>query len=229
MPDTTPAETAAISEEPTYVDLSTWYRQGSYHHFRDYENPFYNMTLRVDIAPLRAQLQGTEVGIGLAMYYLLLRLAHEHEPLRMRLHQGRVRVLPSVDGGTTVLRHDDSFTTARLPYDPDFAVFTSQAKAAIAQARLPGSPFAMETDDAILHFTTVPWVHFTSFSHAYRGGGTDSVPKFALGRADHDGSRLWLPLSIDVHHALVDGVHVGRFIRGCETALREPQKWIFGS
>jgi len=35
-----------------------------------------------------------------------------------------------------------------------------------------------------------------------------------------------MPLSVEVHHALMDGLHVGRFIEGFEAALREPQAWL---
>ncbi len=33
-----------------------------------------------------------------------------------------------------------------------------------------------------------------------------------------------MPLNIEVHHALVDGVHVGRFVQALEALLAEPQR-----
>ena len=35
-----------------------------------------------------------------------------------------------------------------------------------------------------------------------------------------------MPLSVEVHHALMDGLHVGRFVEGFEAALQEPQAWL---
>jgi chloramphenicol O-acetyltransferase type A len=31
-----------------------------------------------------------------------------------------------------------------------------------------------------------------------------------------------------VHHAMMDGLHVGRFIQGYEAALRAPEAWLSG-
>ena len=78
----------------------------------------------------------------------------------------------------------------------------------------------------MIHFTTLPWLHFTSFSHARNWGREDAVPKIAFGRADADGPRLWLPFSVEVHHALMDGLHLGRYVQDVEAALADPEPWL---
>ena len=80
--------------------------------------------------------------------------------------------------------------------------------------------------DAVAFFTTIPWVHFTSFQHARHPGPTDSVPRFSFGRADAEGGHLWLPLSVSVHHALMDGLHVGRLVQAFEAAAAAPEAWL---
>ncbi|MEO7105075.1 MAG: CatA-like O-acetyltransferase, partial [Rhodoferax sp.] len=70
------------------------------------------------------------------------------------------------------------------------------------------------------------WVHFTSYSNARQWGPNDSVPKIAFGRIDADGARQWMPLSVEVHHALMDGLHIGRFFEGFEAALLAPEAWL---
>lgn len=56
-----------------------------------------------------------------------------------------------------------------------------------------------------------------------------SIPKLAFGRIDADGSRQWMPLSVEVHHALMDGLHIGRFFEAFEAALLSPQAWLQGT
>jgi chloramphenicol O-acetyltransferase type A len=34
---------------------------------------------------------------------------------------------------------------------------------------------------------------------------------------------------VEVHHALMDGLHAGRFIQGFEAAMREPLVWLQGT
>jgi chloramphenicol O-acetyltransferase type A len=52
------------------------------------------------------------------------------------------------------------------------------------------------------------------------------VPKLAFGHIQADGARLWLPFSVEVHHALMDGLHVGRYVQAFEAALQQPEDWL---
>ena len=52
-----------------------------------------------------------------------------------------------------------------------------------------------------------------------RVGQGDDRPKIAFGRFREEGGRLLMPVAIDVHHALCDGVHVGRFFERFQAQL----------
>jgi chloramphenicol O-acetyltransferase type A len=226
-----------MSSTSRYLDLSTWPRRDAFEFFRRFDKPFFNVCVRLDVAPLKAALVAWPgAGLSLACYYIALRLANRHEPFRLRLEGERVRVHDEVQGSTTVLRDDgESFFFADLTHTADFAAFCAQATAAIDAARTRHAEFAPKPDEtAVVYFTSLPWLHFTSFSHARRfakngardGAHDDSIPRFAFGRAERDGARLWLPMSVEVHHALMDGVHVGRFVQEFEAMLAEPASWL---
>ena len=211
-----------------YLDLDSWSRRDAFDYFRGFDKPYFNLCARVDAAALKAAVR--ELGTGsfaLAYHFVALRLAHDIEPFRYRLDRGRVRIVDSQYGGATVLREDDSFGFAYLEPCEDYATFARLGAIAIAAARSRDAAFEPRVgDDALIHFTTLPWVHFSSFSHARNWGREDSIPKISFGRADADGSRLWLPLSVEVHHALMDGVHVGRYFERFEAVLADPLRWL---
>lgn len=211
-----------------YLDLSTWPRRDAFEYFRGFDKPYFNVCTRLDAAPLKAAVAARGVGsFSLACHFVALRLANEQEPLRLRLEGGRVRVHHRLQGGATVLRDDESFGFAYLEPSTDWAHFAEQGARAVAAARDRAAPFEPRTDDsAVIHFTTLPWIAFSSFSHARNWGREDSVPKVSFGRIEADGARLWLPFSVEVHHALMDGLHVGRYIEAMEAALRDPGPWL---
>lgn len=216
-------------DEPRYLDLATWPRRESFEYFRHYDKPYFNVCTRVDVAPLRQALTeaGSPCGTMLACYHLVLQLARRIEPLRYRIEDGRVRVHEVVHASSTVLREDQSLGFALLHHHEDLAAFARQAQAAIEAVRTGRVPFEpLDASTAVVHLTTLPWIHFTSFSHARNWGREDAIPKFAFGRFEPDGARLWMPLSVEVHHALMDGLHVGQFVQACEAALREPRAWV---
>lgn len=216
------------------LDLSRWPRRATFEFYRDFEQPFFSVCTRVDVAALKPALAQAGVGsITLACHFLALQLANRMEPWRYRLQQGRVRVIGVVHASTTVLLRDDSFGFAYLPHDTNFTRFANHGAAALAAARQAEPAFVPRMgDQALLHFTTLPWLHFTSFAHARHGRGEDSIPKIAFGRIDSEaagGAQRWLPMSVDVHHALMDGVHVGRFVQAFETAMHNPLPWLQGA
>lgn len=43
------------------------------------------------------------------------------------------------------------------------------------------------------------------------GGPDDCIPRISWGKLDGQGTGWTVPVSLQVHHALVDGIHVGTF------------------
>jgi chloramphenicol O-acetyltransferase type A len=211
-----------------YLDLDTWNRRSAFDYFRGFDIPTFNLCARLDVSLLKQAVKDLRIGsLSLAYHFIAIRLANDIAPFRYRLEGERVRVHAAVHGATTVLRDDDSFGFATLEHNRDFAAFCVQGGQALARGRLVTTAFEPnQHGTATVHMTTLPWVHFSSFSHARKWGPHDSIPKISFGRIDSDGARHWMPLSVDVHHALMDGLHVGRFFEGFEAALQHPEVWL---
>jgi chloramphenicol O-acetyltransferase type A len=78
----------------------------------------------------------------------------------------------------------------------------------------------------MLFMTAIPWVSFTSFMHPMHLNPADSVPRFAWGKFFKERRRLKMPLGVQVHHALMDGLHVGRYYAEVERYLDHPEIWL---
>lgn len=213
---------------PTELDIARWPRRDAYRHFSRFAHPWFSVCTRVDVAPLIERLAARGGGrLALAYHHAALAMANRVEPFRYRLRDGGVWIEDRVDCSTTVLRDDGSFGFARLVYRPSFDDYAADAAQAIADARAGRVPFdAWNGRTDLIYCTTLPWIHLTSFSHARPADPTDAIPRLAFGRIDADGPRRWLPVSIDVHHALMDGAHVGQWVQGFEQAMAAPDAWL---
>lgn len=211
-----------------FLDLTTWSRRPAFEFYRSFDIPWFNVCTRLDVTRLRKAVQTAGVGsIWLAYHFIAIRLANEIAPFRYRLEGERVRIHDEVHGSTTVLRTDESFGFATLAHQRDYARFAAQAAPVVEGARQADAAFEPnQMEGATLHMTTLPWIHFSSYSNVRLRGQHESIPKIAFGRIDAEGERLWMPLSVEVHHAMMDGVHVGRFIEGFEAALQSPHTWL---
>jgi chloramphenicol O-acetyltransferase type A len=209
---------------PEYLDVTNWARRDLFEFFRGYSNPYFNICTRLDITSMLAHLKSRPlVSISLALHYLALRAANDTEPFRYRLRDGKVLVYEIVHGGTIVLQPNESFNFAYFDYHQDFGKFIAEAQQSVDEAGRVNRPLQPDPSEDRLHFTVLPWVSFTSFAHARNLGSEESIPKIAFGKFFQENGRTLLPFSVEVHHALMDGLHVGRYVARVQALLDTPE------
>ena len=195
------------------IDLRTWKRRDHYLWFRKYERPFFSVTVQIDVtAAWKRSRRGGAPSFFLTSLFLMLRAANEVEAFRLRLRPRGVWRHDRVAVGPTILRNDDTFGFVRLEAADTLTEFASRAQPAIAHAAAQIGLRSSKTnrDDIVFH-SVLPWLRFTSFTNALPGGG-DSIPRVVFGRCERDGTRITMPVAVEVHHALVDGLDIARFL-----------------
>jgi chloramphenicol O-acetyltransferase type A len=194
------------------IDLKKWKRRDHYMWFRKYAQPFFSVTVDVDVTPVwNASRKRGAPSFFLSSVFHMLNAANDVEAFRLRLRARGVWRHDRVAVGPTIMRTDETFGFVRLEPAASLAAFAARGKAAIAEAaaRKVLAPSRQVTDDIIFH-SVLPWLRFTSFTNAVPGGG-DSIPRIVFGRCARQGRRMKMPVAVEVHHALVDGLDVARF------------------
>ena len=204
------------------IDLTGWKRREHFELYRNFANPFFSVCAEVDAAATRRVCSAAGgPSFFLATVFLALRAANEIDAFRTRVRGGNgAWIHDAVSITPTVLRPDETFAFSRLEPAPTFAQFEARSRVTVAAAK-EIKPLQSELpDDDVIYHSTLPWVRFTSFANAL-DGGTDSVPRIVFGKCAKDGERWPMPVGVEVHHAVVDGLDVGRFFEKFEAGLRE--------
>lgn len=213
---------------PRPLDLQTWKRRHHYEYFRQYQQPFFNLCTTIDVTPIYEASQDEPRGsFFLATFFFTLKAANQIEPFRYRLRDDGVVVHDTIHGGSTILRNDETFGFAYFDYRPDFPSFIGSARPVLESARRERGPLQARADrDDLVHTSVIPWVEFTSFAHARTCPARDSIPKIVFGKHYARSGRRVMPLSVEVHHALVDGLDVGRYLERLQGAiLNDSLEW----
>lgn len=161
---------------------------------------------------------------GAASFYVAtlfhsLLAANATEAFRMRIRGNDVWVHDTVRASATVLREDETFGFAIFPPAEGLPEFNEHAVAEMAAARRV-APLVLPRpgEDDLIYHSTLPWMRMTAFTNAL-SSGADSVPRVVFGKcAEHDG-RWLMPVAVEVHHALVDGLDVARYLERLEAGL----------
>jgi chloramphenicol O-acetyltransferase type A len=196
------------------IDVSTWARRSAFEFFKDFEDPFFNITANLDVTELRRFCRENELSYALsALFYSQLTVNSIRE-LRLRLLEGKIVEFESVESTQTILNEDETFSFCYFEARPTVDLFVAKGKIAIENYK-GLKTFDVETErlDLIYH-SSIPWVSFTSFKHASRLNNQQSVPRIVFGKVFADGESEKMPVSIEVNHSLVDGVHVGKYFTG---------------
>ena len=105
-----------------------------------------------------------------------------------------------------------------MEFNDDFNIFYKSAKGSIDSAKKEATFKSVDRPDVIYH-SIIPWVPFTSFSNARKKGQGDDIPRIVFGKYFNSEQKLMLPVSVEVHHALMDGFHVGQYFNSLQKAM----------
>lgn len=203
-----------------YIERETWKRKKHFDFFNAFDAPHFNVTTNVDVTELREFAKTSGHSFFKLFLYGAVKAANAIPEFRQRIRGDAVVEHDVVHPSFTVLRDDDLFNFCTVTFDEALPTFLDDVTTRMAQA---GDEIVVgdEEPDDLLYVTSVPWVTFTSIAHPTNRQREDSVPRIAWGKfTEHEG-RLVMPLSVQAHHALMDGVHIGRYIETLQRWLDE--------
>ena len=205
------------------LDIDNWKRKDHFHFFRQFEEPFFGVTVNVDCT--NAYKTAKENGISFFLYYLYhsLHSANAIEPFRYRIVDDQVVVYARSNASPTINRPDGTFGFSYIDYYQDLREFLIHAKKEIERIQNSSGLVPAEPGQNVIHYSSLPWVRFTSLAHARAFSFKDSIPKISFGKMVEEHGRQTMPMSVHVHHALMDGFHVGQYIDLFEDLLNHPK------
>ena len=199
---------AAVYHE---IDIATWERKATFEFFREYQDPFFNIAANVDVSRLYSFCKMRELPFSIAALYCSIAAANEIREFRLRMIGETVVEFDRVEASQTILNDDHTFSFCYFPWRDTIEEFVEAGKAARKKYGSLRS-FDVETERLdMIYYSVIPWVSFTSFKHANSGDNRQTVPRMVFGKMFEQGGRRMLPFSVEAHHCLMDGYHIGKY------------------
>lgn len=199
--------------EKIKLDLANWNRASHYDFFSQMEEPFYGLTVTIDCTI--AYEKAKNEGISFFVYYMHKTLvAVNNVPnFKYRIIDKEVYLYDRIDASATIMREDKTFGFSLIEFDSDLIQFNQNAISEIERVQNTTGLFTRDFPETnLIHFSAIPWVNFTSLSHARSFSFPDSCPKISFGKLTEVDGKKTMPMSVHVHHGLIDGYHVGMFV-----------------
>lgn len=195
------------------IDVTTWNRKEHFEFFRNFEEPFFGIVAEVDCTA--AYKKSKEICESFFLYYLhkSISAANQIEEFRYRLEGDVLVCYDTINPSSTIGRPDGTFGYSFIEFRRDFKDFVEIAEIEIKAVQnskgLRLNYNGMRTD--VIHYSSIPWIKFTGLTHARSFRMNDSVPKISFGKLYEVDNKKMMPIAVNVHHGLADGLHVGKY------------------
>ncbi|MDW7692886.1 CatA-like O-acetyltransferase [Flammeovirgaceae bacterium SG7u.111] len=206
------------------INIETWPRKKQFLFFKEYEQPFFELCVNVEATPLFTYCKEHRISFFQAYMFLTIKASNRQPEFRLRIIDGQIRSYHTIGGGTTVLNPDETFSFCYFDYLENFKAFRQHAEERLEENRRDFGKLNPQDHRAdLIHYSTIPWLAFTSMTHAYRIPTKDSIPKIVFGKYHEEHGKGIIPVAVKVHHALMDALHVAKFVQLLESYFNNPE------
>ena len=206
-----------------YIDMDKYPRLDHFRHFLTMQQPCVSVTVQVDITDWLLRLRSSGCPFFLSFQYAVVRAANRIPEFRQRIVDEEIVEYDYCNASYIVSLPDDTYRYCNVNVGQPFAQYLKEGRIK-QEAALSSEHLEEEEGDVLGLFfiSCVPWLNYTEAMMPYPGGRF-SNPSFCWGGyksekylALEEGRvtekvKTTIPVSIFFNHALIDGIHVGRF------------------
>ena len=194
------------------INIDTWYRKEHFNFYTTFEQPFFNVCATIDVTKTLNFCKENQRSFFICSLFLLGYTANQIEAFRFRINNNEIDVHDELEVSCTVLNNDESFSFGEFGCCSNFDLFYQYAEQQLTKIKKGYKTLKPTNSQGNKIFCSVlPWLHFTSFSHAQKQRQHDSIPRIVIGKYKAIHNEMLMPVSVEVHHALVDGLQVGQY------------------
>jgi chloramphenicol O-acetyltransferase type A len=205
------------------INLETWERRASFHFFKRFTEPYHGVCLRVDCTETYRYAKQHHLSVFLSLLHRSLVAAHQVENFKTRIVGGAVWSYEQINAGSAVGRENGTIGLGHYQFRRQIDEFVREAAIELDRVR-QRDDIERYPEANLIRYSVLPWFDFTSISHARDFSHEDSAPRITFGKIAEAGGRCTMPVSIHVHHALVDGLHVAQFVEKFQYCLDAPER-----
>jgi len=188
------------------IDKDTWDRLEAFKMFSDLEYPFYSVTMPIDVTNVKKYSKDNQLSFYYLLVWLCTKAVNAVAQFRLRMIEGEIVRLDALQPSfTDIHKGDEQFYIVTLPWESSAASF---CKKAADRSRDQKHFLESEETDDLIYFTCAPWFDFTSLTNEHKSDKNDFIPRIAWGKYYEDKGRLWVHMSFEVNHRMIDGVHI---------------------
>ena len=196
------------------------HRKKHFEFFKKMNHPHFNITANVEIGQFLKTIKKEKLPLTFCLVHLLSKVANDIKEFRWRIRDNDVVEHKLVHPSFTVPSDDtDVFSFCTVTFKENMTDFIAEAHNIRELMKKKPSIEDEPGRDDYLFMSAIPWISFTGLQHAMNYHPHDSVPRISWGKFFEQDGKTLMPVSVQAHHALVDGRHMGAYFQNLEQSF----------
>lgn len=197
----------------TKFDLDNWNRKEHFYHFKDQLRCGFSLTTKIDISKVISFIKANNYKFYPTIIHLLSQAVNQFPAFKLAMKDGELIQWEVVNPAYTIMHPEtETFSELYSMYTTDLSAFIAEYNHIHEKYKADYSLSPQQGIENIFHISMIPWVSFDGFNLNVPGFGDYFAPIFTLGKYTVEGNKTLLPISIQVHHATCDGLHVAQLL-----------------
>ncbi len=203
------------------IDMKQYKRREHFSYFSDMAYPYVGITVNVDITEWLAIVKEKNLPFFLSFLYAVTNAANSVKEFRQRISaDGQIIEFEKCLSSYTVALPDETYCYCQVDADMPYLEFLACAQAEQKKVLEEGSIDDGEQILQLFFVSSIPWLSYTSLVQPVPAPA-DSNPRITWGKYFRQNQRMFVPLTLLCHHALVDGLHFAQFFDSLDNLLAE--------
>lgn len=205
------------------IDIENWNRKDHFKFFSAYDNPYFGLVTEIDCTKAYKTAKENKQSFFAVYLHHAIVAVNSVAEFKQRILNKEVVQYEEIHASSTIGRKDGTFAFSFMNFSPDFQTFNNSLQQEVEAVNHSSGLRLKEGDERIdvIHFSSIPWSHFTGLTNPRSFNTTDSTPKIIFGKAYEKDGKRFIPISVEVHHALVDGFHLSRFLQAFQAEMNK--------
>lgn len=208
------------------VDIEGWNRKNHFNYFKQLDYPHFSICGNIDITNFKKVVKEKELSFFISFLYVATKALNSIKEFRYRIREDKVVEHEIVDPSFTLMTSKEVFSFCTVKFLDNFEEFIDKTSEEMERVKNCVNLEDEPGRDDLAFVTCIPWVSFTSITHPVHMNPVDSIPRIAWGKFFEENGKVKMPISIQAHHALVDGVHMGQYFTRIQDILDNSEKHL---
>ncbi|PHV69484.1 chloramphenicol acetyltransferase CAT [Sporanaerobium hydrogeniformans] len=209
------------------INLKEWKRAPYFEFYTKMLPTGFNLCVELDVTKMYTYFKEKGYKFAIGYRYITMKLINERAYFRVAYKEGKLGYYNYLTPTYANFHSDDATTTIMwVEYRETFEAFQQHyleeenkykgVHGIVAKPTMPPENSCM--------VGVLPWTSFISYSPIPYSAPTTFFPVLQAGKLKRVGEKIWMPFSITISHAVVDGYQVSEYLEQLQLAMNLPEK-----